>query len=98
MVGDEIGEDAAEGRAGIEHREEVEAQGCVNDAGVDGVGLDVEQEVVEAQEAQEHGDAEHDVGRFFEGGEEEELALLFGGEAQAHEGLGEGDGSEAEEA
>lgn len=96
-VSDEVGKDTAECRTGVEHGEKIEAQFRADDVRVDGIGLDVEEEIVEAHETQEHGNAEHDELGFLEGGYDEELALILGRESQFHCELGDADGSQTEE-
>lgn len=96
-VRDEIGNDAAEDRAGVQDRQEVKGRVFVRDVGLDGVGLHVEEDDVEAHESQEIPEDEECIRRLFEGGQVQELAARVGNRAHAKRQVGDAEAEESDE-
>lgn len=73
-VRDKVGNDAAEDRAGVQDREEVEGHVIVRDVLLDSVCLNVEEDHVEPHEAKESAQNEEEIRELLESRKVKELA------------------------
>lgn len=96
-VGDEVGDDSAEDGASVQDGKQIESHVFAGNAGLDGVGLHVEEDDVEAHEAEEVAQDEEGVCGLLERGKVEELAAGVGDCAHTEGQVGNHEAEEGDE-
>ena len=98
LVGDEVWQYPTKGRQGVQDGEQVESQILVGEMRADGEVLDVEERHVDAHEADEAADDKGDPRQLPQRAPVDELARRRGQDSHPHDGYGDEERGELDEA